>query len=254
MLEKFIRAELEKKKILLMTHLVLGYPSFDENYEVIREMAEAEVELVELQIPFSEPIADGPTILFANQKAIDNRVSVKDCLDFIARVTGDFPGIRFLIMTYYNILFSYGEEEFIKVAGSKGIHGFIIPDLPPEEGRSYIEACRKSRLNSIFIFTPTSTAERLKVLGEVSSGFVYCVGRKGVTGSNTPFDQNLNDQIQRYREAVSLPLALGFGVQSKEDVDFLTGKADIAVIGSQLIRIHDQEGTSAVGNFLKSVR
>ena len=254
MLEEFIKSHREKKPILLMTHLVLGYPSFEENFKAIEAMSNADVELVELQIPFTEPVADGPVILKANCDSLKNGTKVKDCLEFAEKVCKKFPSISFLFMTYYNIVYKNNEIEFIKKAKKIGIKGFIIPDLPPEESDFWLDECEKNELENIFIFTPLNTDERLEKIANFAKGFVYCVGRKGVTGSKTNFDQSIESQIERYKKATNLPLALGFGIQQKSDVEFLTGKTDIAVIGSKLIDIQINKKTEAIETFLKQIR
>jgi tryptophan synthase alpha chain len=255
MLENKIRAQKQQKDILLMTHLVLGYPSFDENYLMIQEMHKAGVELVELQIPFSEPTADGPVLLKANQESLKKGTKLKECFEFAQKVSKEFQDISFLFMTYYNILYTYGVSAFVEKSKELGIQGFIIPDLPPEEGGEYIEACKINDLDSIFIFTPTSTPERLKLVDQHSTGLIYSVGRKGVTGAKTSFDAEVAEQIERYKAAANIPLALGFGVSSKEDVRFLKEHGvDIAVIGSKLLRIQEEEGSAQVGDFLLGIR
>lgn len=254
MLDKVIKNHLQDKKILLMTHLVLGYPSFEENRKMIAEMSEADVELIELQIPFSEPTADGPVILEANFESLKNGTKVSECFEFAKEIVKEYPKISFLFMTYYNILFAKGERHFIEAAKECGIKGLIVPDIPPEEDKDYTDFCESNEIDPVFIFTPTSTPERLKELSKHSRGLIYAVGRRGVTGSKTNFDQEIADQIKLYRDSTELPLALGFGVQEKADVDFLVDKVDIAVIGSQLIRIQQNEGSEAVGSFLKSLR
>ena len=254
MLEKKIRDLQKEKEILLMTHLVVGYPSIEENYQCVKSMADAGVEIIELQIPFSEPTADGPVILKANSQSLKNGTTVKECFDFAAKVCETFPKVSFLFMTYYNIVFVYGENRFITDSKKIGIKGFIIPDLPPEEALEWLDDCEKEGLESIFIFTPTHLNHRLEEIAKVSKGFVYCVGRRGVTGTRTDFDESVSQQIKTYKNATTLPLALGFGVQEKADVDFLKGKVDIAVIGSRLIEINDEFGAGAVRDFLKSIR
>ncbi|MBU2514440.1 tryptophan synthase subunit alpha [bacterium] len=254
MLEKTIEDGKKAQEILLMTHLVLGYPSFAENRESIEAMADAGVELIELQIPFSEPTADGPVILKANGRSIENGTRVSECFEFAEKVCEDFPKVSFLFMTYYNIVFAFGEKQFVKRSKEIGIKGFIIPDLPPEEAEDWLKECQNNSLDSVFIFTPTHSPERLKVISEVASGFVYCVGRRGVTGGKTAFDQSLSNQIKLYTEATNLPLALGFGVRDKADIDFLKGKVDIAVIGSRLIEIQQESDSRAIGDFLKTIR
>ncbi|MDH5560673.1 MAG: tryptophan synthase subunit alpha [Deltaproteobacteria bacterium] len=254
MLEESIRQQRQSKPILLMTHLVLGFPSFEENMKAIDAMSDAGVELVELQIPFTEPVADGPVILKANSDSIKNGTKVKECFAFASEVAQKFPGIQFLLMTYYNIVFTNGQGDFISKAKKSGVKGFIIPDLPPEEGESWLKDCEDHRLENIFIFTPMNTSERLKAIASYAKGFVYCVGRRGVTGSKTSFDENIAKQISRYRSVTRLPLAVGFGVREKADVEFLRDKADIAVIGSKLIDLQINEGTSAIRDFLRTLR
>ena len=253
MLESHIRAEREKKEILLMTHIVLGYPSFEEGFQIIEAMVEAGVDLMELQIPFSEPIADGPVILRANQAALANGATVEKCVDFAQRVARTFD-IPFLFMSYYNILFQYGLDRFAAFMVKAGLKGTIVPDLPPEEGEDYLRIMADHRLAPVFIFSPSTPDTRLRSIAACSKGLVYCVARKGVTGSDTRFTGELESYIERCRRATHLPLALGFGVKDKRDVDFLTGKVDIAVIGTQTIRLVDKEGVGGVGRFIRSLR
>ncbi len=252
-LENTIRDALEKKPILLMTHLVLGYPSFEVNRAVIRQMVDNGVDLIEMQIPFTEPMADGPMILKANQESIARGTKVEDCLEFAKEITTEF-NIPFLFMTYYNILFKYGVNAFINSAYDIDIQGFIIPDLPPEEGQEYLDLVKSRSIAPIQIFAPTSTEERMKLLAGKGDGFIYCVARRGVTGKQTDFDQDFGQYIERCRRATDLPLAVGFGIRSREDVDFLTGKADIAVIGTETIRLVEEKGADAVGPFIAGLR
>ncbi|MGD8449771.1 MAG: tryptophan synthase subunit alpha [Desulfobacterales bacterium] len=253
MLESYLKNRLKEKEILLMTHIVLGYPTFEECFKIIESMVNAGVDLMELQIPFSEPIADGPVILNANQKSLSRKTTVKKCMDFAQKVTGAFD-VPFLFMSYYNILFKFGVERFTEAMAQSAIKGAIVPDLPPEEGSDYLVAMEKHNLVPIFIFSPTTSDERMKYLASFGKGFIYCVARKGVTGVDTDFSDQLKKYLSRCRKATDLPLALGFGVKEKEDVDFLKGKADIAVVGSQTIRLVDQDGVGAVGQFIKSLR
>jgi len=253
MLEPYLKNRLKEKEILLMTHIVLGYPTIEDTFKIIESMVNAGVDLMELQIPFSEPIADGPVILHANQKSLSRKTTVQKCIDFARKVTGTFD-IPFLFMSYYNILFKYGVGRFTEAMVQSGIKGAIVPDLPPEEGRDYLDAMEKQNLVPIFIFSPTTPDKRMKYLASFGKGFIYCVARKGVTGVDTDFSKQLKKYLDRCRKATDLPLALGFGVKEKKDVDFLKGKADIAVVGSQTIRIMDKEGVGAVGEFIKSLR
>jgi len=251
-LETYIRKRLDEKEILLMTHIVLGYPSFDDNFGMVAAMVEAGVDLMELQIPFSEPTADGPVIAHANQRALESGVTVKDCLRLAEKVTGAFD-IPFLIMSYYNILFKFGLKSFVTAMSTCGLQGAIIPDLPPEEGREYLDAMYAAELAPILIFSPTTSMDRMQYLCSFARGFVYCVARKGVTGENTDFSEETATFLTQCREGTSLPLALGFGVKEKADIDFLKGKADIAVIGTQTIRVMEEKGVASVGEFIRSL-
>jgi tryptophan synthase alpha chain len=253
MLEAYLKKQRQKKDILLMTHIVLGYPNFEASMEIVASMVEAGVDLMELQIPFSEPIADGPVILRANQEALASGATVRQCMAFAETVSRRF-NIPFLIMTYYNILYKYGVEAFVNDMAAAGLKGAIVPDLPPEEGAAYLGAMERCALAPIFIFAPTTPDTRMATINDVANGFIYCVARKGVTGDDTRFSDSLNAYLKRCRQATGLPLALGFGVKSKEDIDFLTGKVDIAVIGSQTIRLVEENGVGAVGNFIEQLR
>ena len=253
MLESYLKQRLKEKEILLMTHIVLGYPTFEDAFRIIEAMVNAGVDLMELQIPFSEPIADGPIILHANQKSLAGGATVQKCMDFARKAAQSF-NIPFLFMSYYNILFKYGVERFAGEMHNSGMVGAIIPDLPPEEGRDYLDAMEKYHLSPIFIFSPTTPEERMAYLNSFGKGFIYCVARKGVTGVATDFSRQLKEYLLRCRRSTDLPLALGFGVKEKADVDYLKGKADIAVIGSETIRIVDTAGVDAVSEFINSLR
>jgi len=252
-LEAYLRQKREQQEILLMTHIVLGYPDFDTSLRLVEIMVESGVELMELQIPFSEPIADGPVILRANQLALSGGSTVARCFDFATDVARRFP-IPFLFMSYYNVLFKHGTSSFVTRMAEANLKGAIVPDLPPEEGQDYLTAMAQASLAPIFIYSPNTKPERLASLASYGRGFVYCVARKGVTGIHTAFSAELSGYLARARAATHLPLAVGFGVQERADVDFLRGKADIAVVGSETLRILDQRGLAGVKPFLRSLR
>jgi tryptophan synthase alpha chain len=157
-------------------------------------------------------------------------------------------------MTYYNILYRYGVSRFAEDMARHGMQGAIVPDLPPEEAGDYLDAMNGQNLSPIFIYSPTTSPGRMKYLSGFGKGFIYCVARKGVTGAETQFSADLETYLAQCREATDLPLAVGFGVKSKADVDFLKGKADIAVVGSQTIRLMEEEGVGAVEGFIRGLR
>lgn len=260
-LEQTIRNRLKPPHgdaILLMSHWVLGYPSLEENHRLVDQMVANGVDLMELQIPFSEPIADGPVIAHANQRALESGFRVADGLRFIEETVGRHT-IPFLVMTYYNILVAYGVEAFIKEVARMGVRGLIIPDLPPQEAGQAMAWCKQwgdahHGLDWIHLMTPTSTDSRLATVGTLAQGFCYCVARRGVTGKKTDFDADLNQFLHRCRQATSVPLAVGFGVKRAEDITRLTGLADIAVVGSAAIEVYQRHGIDAVGDFFAQLR
>ncbi|WP_136806843.1 tryptophan synthase subunit alpha [Desulfosediminicola flagellatus] len=252
-LEQILRERKEDKDILLMTHIVLGYPSFEANREIIRQMVENGVDCIEMQIPFSEPMADGPVILKANQDSLAAGTTVEQCLEFGAEMAATYD-IPFLFMTYYNIIFKYGEEQFFARAKAAGIKGFIVPDVPPEMGTTFLKEAEKTDIAPILIYAPTSTPERMTHLDSIAQGFIYCVARRGVTGKKSEFGEGFNDYLALCRKSTRLPIAVGFGIQDKDDIKALTGRADIAVIGSQTIRLVDEHGPDAVGPFIAGLR
>ena len=252
MLESYIRKKLERKDILLMTHIVLGYPSFDDNFKIIETMVDAGVDLMELQIPFSETSADGPVIVRANQEALKSGTTVKECFNFAKSVTPAFD-IPFLMMSYYKVLIRFDVKRFVAVMSDSGLRGAIIPDLPPQEDRGYLAAMFANDLAPVLIFSPTTSPDRMGSIASSARGFIYCVARKGVTGEDTNFSEALAAFLIRCREATPLPLALGFGVKEKVHIDYLKGKADIAVIGSQTIRVMEHKGIAGVGEFIRGL-
>jgi len=254
MLESYLRKRREHKPLLLMTHIVLGYPDFATCRAVVGEMVEAGVDLIELQIPFSEPMADGPVILRANQDALAAGARVERCLQVAESLAREFE-LPFLIMTYFNIAFRYGVDRLAARLGQAGIQGVIIPDLPLEEAIAidYPATLRKHGLAPIFLFSPTSSDARMRRIAEHAAGLVYCVARKGVTGTETRFGREQEDYLARCRSATELPLAVGFGLRDRAEIDFLRGKADIAIVGSETLRVLDSFGVPGVGVFLRGL-
>jgi tryptophan synthase alpha chain len=253
-LEKRLSAS--DKKILLMTHIVLGYPSFAVNREVIGHMVASGVDCIEMQIPFSEPMADGPVIAKACQDSISRGTTVADCLTFGAAMAAAHD-IPFLYMTYVNIIFKYGHERFFAEARAAGIKGVIVPDMPPEmdDGdNGFWAAARANGIAPVLVFAPTTTDTRMRELAGRAEGFIYCMARRGVTGKKSAMDDSALGYLRRCRAATRLPIAVGFGIQSKDDIEPLVGIADMAVIGSKTIQLVDGEGAAAVPGFIAGLR
>jgi tryptophan synthase alpha chain len=251
-LEAEIARRRKDRDILLMAHIVLGYPSLEGSREIVAQMVEAGVDLIELQIPFSEPIADGPVILHANQAALRAGTTVDRCIALAGELAQAYP-IPFLFMTYYNIVWKRGIERFARETRAAGLTGAIVPDVPYEEGEALLAAFAAEQIAPVFIFAPTTSDARMQQIAARARGFVYCVARKGVTGAATDFAA-LGSYLERCRRATPLPLALGFGVKDRADVAAITGQVDIAVIGSETIRVVETRGVRAVGPFLRGLR
>jgi tryptophan synthase alpha chain len=198
-------------------------------------------------------MVDGPVILAANQKALARGITVDQCFDFATTVARQHA-IPFVLMSYYNLLFRAGLPRFAERMQAASLAGAIVPDLPPEEGGDYLEAMGNAGRDPIFIYSPTTPDERMSTIARSGRGFIYCVARKGVTGRRTSFTAELESYLARCRAATRLPLAVGFGVQDADDVSFLRGKVDIAVVGSATLRLVDEQGPAAVSPFIRSLR
>jgi tryptophan synthase alpha chain len=249
-LESHLRQRLAQQPLMLMTHLVVGYPSLEANWAMLEAMGAAGVDLVELQLPFSEPIADGPSFVKANQDAIQAGTTWHAYFDLAARAATRFS-FPLIFMGYYNSVFRMGAERFCAQLSETGMRGFIIPDLPPEEAVELNSTARRRKLDPILIMTPTNSPARLTEIGRQASGFVYCASRKGVTGRQTDLSQGVSTFIERCRAATSLPLGLGFGIKTAADVREVRGLADIAIVGTAGLEAWQQRGAEGYRQFLK---
>lgn len=237
---------------MIMTHVVCGYPSFEDNWKELEIMDEFGVDLVELQFPFSEPSADGPLFVKANQKAIENGVHVQDCFDFMAKVSAKFS-FKVVMMGYFNTIFKTGQRAFLQQLKDAGGHGFIVPDLPIEEAQELHAIAQELDLAPIVLMTPTNSDQRLIDLAKSADGFVYTVARKGVTGTNTNMNQEVAQFIQRCKQFTDVPLAVGFGVSHADDIKFIGEHADIAVIGTAALKAWEQGREAALRRFFSNL-
>jgi len=240
-LETHIRQRLESRPLLLMTHVIVGYPSLDDNWRMLEIMAEVGVDLVELQMPFSEPVADGPTFVRANQEALARGMTVDEYFGFMSRSV-ETCGIPTLMMGYYNTAFRLGHQAFCDRLRDAGGVGYILPDLPWEEYGDLSSLSEMAALSRIMLMTPTNSDERLSQIGRQARGFVYAVARKGVTGRKTQLAQDVYGFLSRCRGATELPLALGFGLQRGDELRELQGTAEVAIVGSALLRAWEEGG------------
>lgn len=246
----------ETKRIGLMTHVVVGYPTLAKTVSIIKAMEKAGADLVELQIPFSDPLADGPTIMKACEEALLNGTKVKDAFDVVKELSKKIT-IPMLFMAYYNTVFHYGVDKFCKDARGAGIAGLIVPDMPieEEENEGFYAACEKNNLYAIHVISPATTDERLRKNAAVAKGFIYCTARQGITGSRDTLDSNLAAYLKKVRKHFSIPLAVGFGISKRAHVEALRNSVDIAVVGSALIDIINKKGNTEqqVGEFVSTL-
>jgi tryptophan synthase alpha chain len=241
----------------IMTHVVVGYPSLAVTEDIVRAMAEHGVDFVELQIPFSDPLADGPTIQAACETALAAGIRVRDSFTLASRLRD--VGIPLLFMAYFNTVFTYGVEAFCQDAAEAGISGLIVPDAPLEAAirEDFLGSCRRAGLYNIMTFSPASTAERIRKNAEYVQGFVYCMARQGITGAGGQHYRDLATYVETVRANLSVPVALGFGISDRARVDSVAPYCDIAVVGSAVIdiitRSDPARAASEVGEFVSSL-
>ena len=225
----------------LIAYLTVGYPDVESTLRLVPALAAGGADMVELGIPFSDPLADGATIQRASHHALGQGVTVAVCLDVVRRLRKGGLTIPLLLMGYYNPILAYGIEEFARDAAGAGADGFIVVDLPPEEAATMQAACAGRGLDLVYLLAPTSSDERIARVASQASGFVYCVSLAGVTGARRDLAPGLADFLARVRRHTSLPLAVGFGISQAEHVQAVASLgADAAVIGSAIIDLIDR--------------
>jgi tryptophan synthase alpha chain len=216
-----------------------GDPSLERTKETVLLFEECGADIVELGVPFSDPLADGPTIQRASERALKNGVTLRKVISHVKdlRQTTRIP---IVLMTYYNPVFKYGEENFIKDSKDAGVDGMIIPDLPPDEAEDFIKQSRKAALASIFLLAPTSTEDRIKKVTKASSGFIYYVSITGITGANLLLDGSMDVLISKIKKYTDKPIAVGFGVSTPMEASAVAGLSDGVIVGSAIVkRLHE---------------
>ena len=238
----------------LIPYVTVGYPSIDATLKVVPLLASSGCDIVELGIPFSDPLADGTTIQKASSSALENGVTPRLCLD-VARQLSQEVDIPLVFMTYLNPVFSYGSEEFCRACASSGVSGLIIPDLPPEEGSELEVITEREGLDLIYLLTPTSTEERIRIVADRSQGFIYMVSVTGVTGARDRLPENLETFVSQVRQVATLPLCVGFGISTPEQAKSVARIADGVIVGSRLIQLMETDESMAnVSKFASDLR
>lgn len=213
-------------------YVTAGDPNLDATLQIILELEKSGADIIELGIPFSDPMADGVVIQRASERALKNNVTARDCLELVRRVREE-SDVPIVLFTYLNPLLSIPSlSEELKRAG---VDGVLVTDLVPEEAGEYIEGMRSAGIDTVFLVAPTSTDARLKVIADACTGFVYAVSRAGVTGVRQSLSESAANLVGRVRRFTALPVAVGFGVSTPEQVEEVWRHADAAVVGSRIV-------------------
>jgi tryptophan synthase alpha chain len=244
-----------EKRAALMPYLPLGYPTPGTSLDLVEAAAAGGADMVELGMPFSDPLADGPVIQEATQVALQQGMTTARCLEAAHGLRERGLDIPFVLMGYYSPILAYGEVAFCKACCDCGVDGLIVPDLPPEEGGKLEGACRAHKLALVYLLAPTSPPERIRLVTERSQGFVYLVSVTGITGARDCLPPDLAAFVQRARAATSKPLAVGFGISTPDQARQVAALADGVIVGSALVRrAAETDGRGKVQAFIHELR
>ncbi|MBN1353447.1 MAG: tryptophan synthase subunit alpha [Candidatus Omnitrophica bacterium] len=231
----FKRLKEERKKAFIV-YITAGDPNLETTKKLIKELEKNGVDLIELGVPFSDPMADGPTIQRASQRALSGGTSIKSIFEAVHSVRKSVK-LPLVFMTYYNPVLSYGPEKFVHDCKTAGVDGVIIPDLPPEEGKALADLSAKQDFSIIFLAAPTSSAKRLKIIAKKSSGFIYYVSLTGVTGERRNLAPDTVSSIRKLKKITKKPVCVGFGISRPSQAQRLSRIADGVIVGSAIINI-----------------
>ena len=240
----------------LAPYLMVGYPSMQATEELLHALVEAGADLVELGIPFSDPLADGATLQRVNHIALEGGANLRGALEMVASLRDRIP-VPLVMMSYYNPVLRMGDRAFATEAAQAGVDGLIVPDLPLEEAGGLMEACAGAGVDLVGMVTPATPAERLAAIASRASGFLYCVSLKGVTGARSQISASAEPLVQQVRKVTDLPAMVGFGISSPEQVRSVTAYADGVVVASALLDRIDREPqrrAEAAGEFVAELK
>lgn len=226
-------------RVALMPFATAGYPTMEVCEEIIVGLVDGGAELIEIGVPFSDPMADGTSVQRTSQVSLDNGTRVKDCIALVTRLRARGITVPLLLMGYFNPVLKYGIDRYVADCAEAGVDGFIVPDLPAEESDVLHQACIDHQRDLIFMVAPTSTEARLAETAKRASGFIYCVAVTGVTGARDNMSVTLGAYLDRIREHTDLPLAVGFGISTPDHVRQVATHAQGAIVASALINYLD---------------
>jgi len=248
---KFQALRKEQKKAFI-PYIMAGDPDIQKTRELVKILEDCGADIIELGVPFSDPLADGATIQAAAQRALDGGTTLHTVIDFVSSLRSSTE-IPIILMTYYNPVFKYGDERFVADALSAGVDGVIIPDLPPDEAEGLMRLTRKKPFDTIFLLAPTSTDERIRKVCRASRGFIYYVSITGITGTKLTLDPAIGSHMSQIRGISDTPIAVGFGIATPEEASMVARYGDGIIVGSAIVkRIHDPD--AELKQYLRSLR
>ncbi len=244
----------DKNKKALIGYVTVGYPSIEATLEIVPALAENGCDIIELGIPFSDPLADGPIIQKSSYEALQKGVTPQKCIETARKLRKNID-TPLIFMGYYNPVLHYGVEDFCRQCARAGIDGLIIPDLPPEEGGELEQAASANMIDLIDLLAPTSDDERIDIVAEKSTGFIYLVSITGITGSGTELPPELENFVTRVRRKTSKPLCVGFGITNPEQAKRVASVADGIIVGSKIITLIEEDPSlGKMKSFIKDLR
>ncbi|MDO8281346.1 MAG: tryptophan synthase subunit alpha [Thermodesulfovibrionia bacterium] len=220
----------------LIPYIMAGDPTLSATKKYISVLEQAGADIIELGVPFSDPLADGPTIQRAAERAIKHKVTLRKVLKLVSEIRKS-TDIPIILMTYYNPVFKFGVSSFVKAAVKAGVDGVIVPDLIPDEADEYIKESRKYKLDTIFLLAPTSTPDRIKKIANASTGFIYYVSITGITGSKLSAGPKMKQTLRSIKKATKKPVAVGFGISTPEEAASMSLLADGVIVGSAIVKL-----------------
>ncbi|OON86642.1 tryptophan synthase subunit alpha [Oribacterium sp. C9] len=234
--------------------ITCGDPDLETTKACVLEMAKNGADIIELGIPFSDPTAEGPVIMEADNRALSGGVTTDQIFEFTKELSREVS-VPFIYMTYANVVFSYGIEKFMKEASLAGVSGLILPDVPYEEKRDFSEICDKYGIELISMIAPTSE-DRIQMIAKEAKGYIYVVSSLGVTGERSSISTDIGSMVKLVKENTSVPCAVGFGISNPEQAAAMAGFSDGAIVGSAIVKIIAKDGKNApqkVGEFVKAM-
>lgn len=240
-------------KKAFIPYIMAGEPSLSSTVDIVLELETMGADIVELGVPFSDPVADGPTIQHAAMSALSRGVTLHKVIDLVKTVRQQSSKIPIVLMTYFNPVLRFGLGDFVGAAISNGVDGIIIPDLPPDEEKEFTASCHKAGPDTIFLLAPTSTDGRIGLVSRESRGFIYYVSLTGITGANISVDNSLKAQIEKIRAKSKKPVAVGFGVKTSDEAAKVAAIADGVIVGSAIVKAIG-EGIEEFRTLVKSLR